>query len=125
MKTLQLILKNNWHKHFPIAMDAMAVLLFLFSLEDTLGYWGGALISISILAMACYAFEIIQEWRLPVGEKQSNKTVLGDVLAGVYAGAVCILLVAFLNIVLVGIIIVVVNLIGVLLHLYKKNQIKS
>lgn len=83
MKT---ILKNKWHLHAPIGAVVMSVLLFLFTYSESLRYLETILVSLVFLAIGCFAFEMKQDWGKPDGDRQTNKQVLGDVLAGVFGG---------------------------------------
>lgn len=87
MKTLDKILNNGWHKHFPIGGLVITVLLFLATFSESLRYVEELLICFSIAAMGYYAFELWQDRKNPIGSKQSNKIVLWDVLVSVFGSA--------------------------------------
>lgn len=79
------ILKNKWHLHFIIAGLTMSILMWLFMLTN-LREWESFLCSIIILFIGCVYWEIRQNAKLRHGEKQSEKTQIEDVLAGVTGG---------------------------------------
>ena len=114
MKT---IIKNRWHLHFPIGMDIMALFLYLFTLDKTsLGYWGGALISMIILAALCFGLELYQDSK---GYKQPKKAFVGDFLAGVLGGLFWAITAGFTNIYIMVIVFLIVNIIMGVLHIFK------
>lgn len=57
MKTLDKILNNGWHKHFPIGGLVITVLLFLATFSESLRYVEELLVCFSIAAMGYYAFD--------------------------------------------------------------------
>lgn len=86
MKTLNTILYKGYHRHFPLAALIMSVMLFLATFSESLRYLERILVCLVFLAIGCFAFEVYQDWGKVDGDRQTNKAVLGDVLAGVFAG---------------------------------------
>ena len=93
MKT---ILKNKWHLHFGVGAVTMAVMLWLFTFSDSMGFYGSSLLSIIILFIGCVFWEIRQMWETDEDEQQSYETSRNDVIAGVLGGVFTFIIAIFI-----------------------------
>ena len=93
MKT---ILKNKWHLHFGVGAVTMAVMLWLFTFSDSMGFYGSSLLSIIILFIGCVFWEIRQMWETDEDEQQSYETSRNDVIAGVIGGVFTFIIAIFI-----------------------------
>lgn len=93
MKT---ILKNKWHLHFGVGAVTMAVMLWLFTFSDSLGFYGSSAISIILLFIGCVFWEIRQMWGTDEDDQQSYETSRNDVIAGVLGGVFTFIIAIFI-----------------------------
>jgi hypothetical protein len=91
------ILKNKWHLHFGIGSVTMAILLWLFTFSDSMGFYGSSLVSILLLFIGCVFWEIRQMSKLQEDEQQSYETSRDDVIAGVLGGLFCFIIAIFIQ----------------------------